>query len=364
MLTLTLLSAALPLSLGLTIGTGLSDCQAVAALFNNTCTQAPNGPATWGSGFATHNIFCTSGLTPLTWKHQVCVSCSLSPSTNLPLIRFQTASIPPYCFASASVTMRAADFEVPFNPSVTNSPASLVSFRTQNIFDTTVCEATKLNSPTVYNQINKYNTGHGSQNMNDIAGVALNGVLLLTSTSAQNVDPYFPKWWNGTTYTTFASEPLDLCLGLVDPTSNNYYYQLMPTCLLNASAQDATQTCASTPSCYSNLKSFMYSTLPSGPTQIMGVAKDGHMIVSPFNSTGGLISCSQLDQCGGMYLPDGSYVYVLTNSFPYTMNCFGPAAPQTFKPSCSQNACGSTAVKREALGVLSVLIILMLSSLL
>ena len=35
----------------LTIGTSLAQCQAVASMFRNTCTQAPNAPADWTNNF-------------------------------------------------------------------------------------------------------------------------------------------------------------------------------------------------------------------------------------------------------------------------------------------------------------------------
>ena len=43
----------------LTIGTSLAQCQAVASMFRNTCTQAPNGPADWTNNFAGATVTCT-----------------------------------------------------------------------------------------------------------------------------------------------------------------------------------------------------------------------------------------------------------------------------------------------------------------
>ena len=58
----------------------------------------------------------------------------------------------------------------------------------------------------------------------------------------------------------------------------------------------------------------------------MGIAKDGHLILGPYNEDGELWSCSEYDACNGTFLSDGSYAYVSTTTFPYTVGCFGPAA--------------------------------------
>jgi hypothetical protein len=57
---------------------------------------------------------------------------------------------------------------------------------------------------------------------------------------------------------------------------------------------------------------------------ILGLARDGHMIVGPYNSKGELWACDEHDFCNGTYLPDGSYVYVMTTTFPYVVGCWGP----------------------------------------
>jgi hypothetical protein len=156
-LTHLLLVLLVPQALALTIGTTLQDCLAVAALFNNTCTQAPAAPTTWGN-FKAHSIFCPAGKT---WQHQVCVSCSTDGTTGATLIRLQSTSIPPYCFASSTVTARPVDFEVEFNPPVSTAPASLTKFTSQRLFDTAVCSNQKLNSAAVFNKIYRRNTGLG-----------------------------------------------------------------------------------------------------------------------------------------------------------------------------------------------------------
>lgn len=191
--------------------------------------------------------------------------------------------------------------------------------------------------------------------LDDIAGIALNGVLILSSTTSQKVDAYFPKEWALTTTDTFVKQPLDLCLGTVDPTSNQYSYKSVSPCVFNSKAKDATTLCENSDACLNDLQSYMYSTFNSARSQkILGIAKDGHVIISPFDAWGRMISCKELDQCGGMFLPDGSYVYVFTRSFPYSMNCFGPAMPLKYFAACSNNVC-SGAILIEGLLSLTTL---------
>ena len=57
--------------------------------------------------------------------------------------------------------------------------------------------------------------------------------------------------------------------------------------------------------------------------------------MGPYDNDGNVFNCAKLDQCGGIYLSDGSYAYPFLNTFPYSMNCFGPASDSVYKASCS-----------------------------
>lgn len=57
---------------------------------------------------------------------------------------------------------------------------------------------------------------------------------------------------------------------------------------------------------------------------VLGLARDGHMIVGPYNANGELWACDEHDFCNGTFLADGSYVYVMTTTFPYVVGCWGP----------------------------------------
>ena len=58
--------------------------------------------------------------------------------------------------------------------------------------------------------------------------------------------------------------------------------------------------------------------------KIIGLAKDGHVIVGPYNSNGELWTCDETDICNGVFLKDNSYAYAATQNFPYMIGCWGP----------------------------------------
>jgi len=71
---------------------------------------------------------------------------------------------------------------------------------------------------------------------------------------------------------------------------------------------------------------------------VLGLARDGHIILGPYNSDGHAWSCDDHDICNGAVV-DGQYVYVSTETFPYVVGCWGPGAQQTNNVSCSTNSC-------------------------
>lgn len=58
---------------------------------------------------------------------------------------------------------------------------------------------------------------------------------------------------------------------------------------------------------------------------MIGIARDGHVIVGPYNANGELWICDEHDFCNGTFITGGSYAYVLTSTFPYVVGCWGPA---------------------------------------
>lgn len=72
-----------------------------------------------------------------------------------------------------------------------------------------------------------------------------------------------------------------------------------------------------------------------------GIARDGHVIKGPYNASGELWDCSELDMCNGTFLSDGSYVYAPHARFPHVVGCWGPAPFSNHRPgaSCTNLAC-------------------------
>jgi len=105
-----------------------------------------------------------------------------------------------------------------------------------------------------------------------------------------------------------------------------YAYQFLPSCLYSGYSLDV-KLCEDRLECSRNMISHSLKTQSkSTGVQIVGVAKDGQLIIGPYID-GKKIDCKKLDQCNGMTLKDGSYVYVFTDTYPYSIGCFGPAMP-------------------------------------
>jgi hypothetical protein len=65
--------------------------------------------------------------------------------------------------------------------------------------------------------------------------------------------------------------------------------------------------------------------------EIIGLAKDGHLIFGPWNQSGALWGCNAHNVCNGVFLADGAYAYVGASTFPYVIGCWGPSTGQNFQ---------------------------------
>ena len=125
---------------------------------------------------------------------------------------------------------------------------------------------------------------------------------------------------------------LDVCLSHPSP-FGQYHYHAWSPCLKTSwsgSTTDAPALCKDTDGCtLENLSQFIldagyYDSSNNGG--IIGIAKDGHLLVGPYNNQGDLWSCGDFDICNGTYDANGNYVYAATGTFPYQLGCWGPAA--------------------------------------
>jgi hypothetical protein len=88
---------------------------------------------------------------------------------------------------------------------------------------------------------------------------------------------------------------------------------------------------------------------------VLGLARDGHMIVGPYDAAGEIWACDDHDFCNGTFLSDGSYAYVMTTTFPYVIGCWGPGTIQYKRiESCSSRSCGAEAGLKAGLVALSL----------
>lgn len=140
--------------------------------------------------------------------------------------------------------------------------------------------------PLGFNFTLNFITANTKQDLTDVAGVALDGTLILTAASTQGTDPYYPKGLSAELPMIKLTD-MDTCLGSVDPSTQTYSYRMLSPCL----AQGFTppdQSCDQSPECSGNLHK--YATSPHRNSSILGIAKDGRVLVGPYIG-GSLVDC-------------------------------------------------------------------------
>lgn len=139
------------------------------------------------------------------------------------------------------------------------------------------------------------------------------------------MDPFFPKAWG--TNTNTEAERVDMCLG--HPQAQGiYHYHFMPPCIFNAALDDTAGPCLT--GCSNNLINYGLSGYTTKKTLTpIGIAKDGHIIYGPYDSTGKTWVGTEVDICNGKMI-DGVYGYVASTFHPYFVGCWGPGNYPTF----------------------------------
>jgi hypothetical protein len=225
-------------------------------------------------------------------------------------MRVQTNGLPDHCYSLPSTELiktQTIDFSVIYNPKMIKADGTsfLRTFVDQNIFDSSTCKSDKLSSLdalTGYSWTTGVSTT-SSTIMPYVAGVGINGVLILASSSNLH-DPYFPKAWNlYTTVTAFTVqtapatiEATDACLGRgtktttgsvpIYPLAGVYHYKMLSPCLLNAINLQTNLTCSGVSYCANNstkMQNYSISAYSEYLSEtLIGVARDGHMILGPY----------------------------------------------------------------------------------
>ncbi|CAF4413983.1 unnamed protein product, partial [Rotaria socialis] len=308
------------------------DCTTIAKNFYTTCgsytTAVSNITATTGV-----NVSCSAGFNSTTcpgtmygstcvFAHKLCVTCSGSSTVR---IRVQSNGLPLFCpFTPSILNEQDIDFEVNFNPTVSVNSLNQNATTTAALSQLLCNIQTEANAPTSANLVS-----YGTQ-LTTVAGVSVDGVALMNVNSANDVDPFYPTGGNPT-------ESVDACFG--HPNDHYvYHYHIASGCALNPPS-GTIASCTGTPSCSSSVATYSISLYNSYRTlTVIGIAKDGHVVYGPYDSTGTQVT-SGFDICNGMfYNSNGDYAYFATQTFPYMTGCFGPGNYPNVSVNCSSNA--------------------------
>lgn len=126
-----------------------------------------------------------------------------------------------------------------------------------------------------------------------VVGWAVNGIYIYSSSSADEEDPYYPHSWSGNSKTV--SEVVDGCASHPDGNSN-YHYHILPPCLVNNMGMKNPGVCPNITSCNSDVKDYVLGYYSGNKTlTVLGVAKDGRVIIGPYKSDGTMFDCSTFD---------------------------------------------------------------------
>lgn len=165
-------------------------------------------------------------------------------------MRVQTNGLPDHCYSvlnTERVKTTVIDYSVKFNIAAPTS--GLKTYASQTAFDNEACLSTKSKFGTAsphtlcaYTQTALAGTitpQISSAMMDTVVGVALNGVLIMSSSSGFH-DPYNPKTWTLTSPTPSSlktapatAESVDSCLGRTN-SAGNYHYKMLTPCILEA----------------------------------------------------------------------------------------------------------------------------------
>jgi len=218
-----------------------------------------------------------------------------------------------------------------------------------------------------------YYSGSGATSMYGYAaqhaGIGLDGGAIAGYVSGTGVDPVYPSPYSSTTVegtdgtlshpdpegilhyhapspfmasrsalaTTTNGKPFSVC----NTISNSAYVSTTSTGTKTYCFTTGANTTASTPANLGNYIPAAFTAARQNKAQPIGLARDGHIIYGPFDSTGTEFQGeTKVDPCNGAFTTDGTYVYVAQKTFPYVVGCFGPPKPPTADttPNCSTNA--------------------------
>jgi hypothetical protein len=323
----------------------LTDCQTIASAFRSTISYtATNITATTGV-----NVTCsaTDIICPGQTINGVCVwqrklSAVYRNASGTIKIRIQTNGLPPRCASvpQGSFSELNVDFETNFNPDVSINSLN-ENLNTVSLLSQTICVLSVTKTiPSASGFAN-----YGTTNIDTAAGVSVDGVMIFSPDSANNVDPFYPP--AGSTV-----ESVDTCL-VHCQAAGIYHYHIGSGCMVNPPTGSIT-ACARTSSCISSIATYSISGFANYQTKlVIGVAKDGHVIYGPYLSANNRVT-SGFDVCNGMFYDSiGNYAYFATSTYPYLVGYFGPGNYPSFGPNCTTNGVSSYNMSTYAASFLS-----------
>jgi hypothetical protein len=273
------------------------------------------------------------------WQRKLSAVCRDASGTIK--IRIQTNGLPPRC---ASVPMGTfvqlnVDFEVNFNPDVSINSLNQ-NLNTVSSLSQTICTLT---SPSTVPSASGF-VNYGTTGIDTATGVSVDGVMIFSPDSANNVDPFYPPPGS-------PAESVDSCLAHCQMTGI-YHYHIGSGCMVNPPNGSIT-ACAGT-TCITNIANYSISLFYNYQKMtVIGVAKDGHVIYGPYLSANTRVT-SGFDVCNGMFYDSiGNYAYFATSTYPYLVGCFGPGNYPSFGPTCTTNGVASYNMTSYATSFLS-----------
>ena len=318
----------------------LANCQTVASAFlTTTSSTASNIVGTTGV-----NVTCsaTGVVCPGTTYGGVCVwqrklSAVCRSANGIIKIRIQTNGLPPRCASVPQGTFVElnVDFEVNFNPDVSSLTSLNQNLNSVSSISQYMCTLTYPQTvPSASGFVN-----YGTTGIDTATGVSVDGVMIYSPDSLNNVDPFYPPPGS-------SSESVDTCLAHCQA-AGVYHYHIGTGCMINLPA-GSISACAST-SCISNIANYsIYGFYNYQSRTVIGIAKDGHVIYGPYLSANTLVT-SGFDICNGMFYDSiGNYAYFATSTYPYLVGCFGPGNYPACGPNCTTNGASSYSMSSYA----------------
>ena len=275
--------------------------------------------------------------------------------------------MPSHCYGTGGNPNHAEpahfNFEVRWNMDVNGEENQLAhTVDTEAEVTSVLCDITRTKSQNMLSGF-EYEEASGADSMNTVSGFAFDNVAIYNGLSADDVDAV-----------EYEVKSMDKCLMHPTGSQGGYtlHYHSLGLCMQPSSAWTSTSLVptlcdsAASPECIN--KPFEWAlaawTDKANYGGEVGLARDGHVIVGPYNGDGELWSCDDHDVCNGTFIDDGSYVYVSTSTFPYIVGCWGPGSETYAKvaTTCSTNSCSTTDGALEGVSLLAGVFALAIAS--